>query len=169
MHVQAITKRSTSSVSLVALSCLLLLALLLASCGGGGEDEGATSQVEETQSSAGGMATMPAANFAQPTTAITPGSGQADSSDSEAEDLAARGATIYTNQGCDDCHGPSGEGVADKGSSLADIDIDEGTFENVLRTGASGELGSEHIFGPTAISPSGVSALYAYVQSLAAE
>jgi len=39
-------------------------------------------------------------------------------------------------------------------------------FEDILRTGAKGKLGNEHLYGPSQISPGGVENLFAFVQSL---
>jgi mono/diheme cytochrome c family protein len=75
-----------------------------------------------------------------------------------------RGARSYERNQCASCHGERGEGVAGKGGAIAGTTLSEREFENVLRTG--GGLGNTHIFGPSAVSPAGMGALYAYVQSL---
>lgn len=75
-----------------------------------------------------------------------------------------RGETAYTKNKCGDCHGAKGEGVADKGGPVAGTTLAFAEFDKVLRTG--GGLGNTHIFGRSAVSPSGMEALYAYVQSL---
>ncbi|RIK37745.1 MAG: hypothetical protein DCC55_23305, partial [Chloroflexi bacterium] len=75
-----------------------------------------------------------------------------------------RGARSYERNQCGSCHGERGEGVEGKGAAIAGTTLSEREFENLLRTG--GGLGNTHIFGPSAISPAGMSALYAYVQSL---
>ncbi|MEZ4640449.1 MAG: c-type cytochrome, partial [Caldilineaceae bacterium] len=67
---------------------------------------------------------------------------------------------------CAECHGPEGEGVADKGNALTGMTLDATAFGDVVRTAKSGELGTEHIFGPSAVSPSGLDVLFAFVQSL---
>ena len=41
-----------------------------------------------------------------------------------------------------------------------------GDFDDLLRTGAKGRLGNEHLYGPSQISPGGVENLFAYVRSL---
>jgi ethanolamine utilization protein EutP (predicted NTPase) len=51
-----------------------------------------------------------------------------------------------------------------KGGPVAGTTITFADFDKVLRTGAG--LGNTHIFGRSAVSPSGMEALYAYVQSL---
>lgn len=75
-----------------------------------------------------------------------------------------RGEAAYVKNKCGDCHGAAGEGVADKGSALAAMELSLTDFDTLLRTG--GGLGNSHIFGRSAISPSGMEILYAYVQSL---
>jgi mono/diheme cytochrome c family protein len=75
-----------------------------------------------------------------------------------------RGANAYARNNCAECHGENGEGVAGKGAAIAGITLTEDEFADLLRTG--GGLGNTHIFGPSAISPGGMGALYAYVQSL---
>lgn len=76
----------------------------------------------------------------------------------------SRGEAAYTKNKCGDCHGAQGEGVADKGNAIAGTAITFEEFDQVLRTG--GGLGNTHIFGRSAVSPSGMEALYAHVQSL---
>lgn len=75
-----------------------------------------------------------------------------------------RGETAYTKNKCGDCHGAKGEGVTDKGKAVGGTTLSFDDFDKVLRTG--GGLGNTHIFGRSAVSPSGMEALYAYVQSL---
>lgn len=75
-----------------------------------------------------------------------------------------RGETAYTKNKCGDCHGAKGEGVPDKGGPVVGTTITFEEFDKVLRTG--GGLGNTHIFGRSAVSPSGMEALYAYVLSL---
>jgi mono/diheme cytochrome c family protein len=72
---------------------------------------------------------------------------------------------VYTNR-CASCHGEQGEGVADKASPLTEFELSYSEFDTLLRTGDNGVLGNEHLFGPNAVSPSGMQALYAYVQNL---
>jgi mono/diheme cytochrome c family protein len=74
------------------------------------------------------------------------------------------GERVYTKNKCGDCHGAKGEGVADKGKAIAGMPLSLNEFDVLLRTG--GGLGNSHIFGRSAVSPSGMEALYAYVQSL---
>lgn len=77
----------------------------------------------------------------------------------------SRGERVYASKGCGECHGLQGEGVEGKGNPLAGTDLTEAEFTDILRTGGKGELGNEHLYGPQAISPSGMEALYAYVKS----
>lgn len=91
-------------------------------------------------------------------TAQTTGTTQTASAD------LSRGEAAYTKNKCGDCHGAKGEGVTDKGKPVAGTTIPFEEFDKVLRTG--GGLGNTHIFGRSAVSPSGMEALYAYVQSL---
>ena len=144
-----------------------LVVLIVAACGGDKEDAApaATSQP---------VATMPAARF----TAV------AEQAASESSNVApkvetlitptadasiSRGQTVYTNKKCGDCHGAQGEGVADKGSALAGTTLTFQEFEDTLRTGGKGELGPDHLYGSSAISPSGMTNLYAFVASLKAK
>lgn len=148
------------------LPLLLILALfLLAACGGSATP---TDSTENTASEPTVAPTMPSANFA----AVSQSAGVITETIivSETERAAAssadleRGAAAYTKNKCGDCHGANGEGVADKGSAIAGTPLALADFETVLRTG--GGLGNDHIFGRSAISPSGMAALHAYVQSL---
>jgi len=75
----------------------------------------------------------------------------------------ARGEAAYVKNKCGDCHGAAGEGVTDQGNALTDMTLSYEEFDNVLRTG--GGLGNTHIFGRSAVSPSGMEALYAYTQA----
>lgn len=80
-----------------------------------------------------------------------------------------RGANMYQVRGCNECHGEQAEGVPGEGSALAGLTLSEREFTTVLRTGGGGELGSGHLYGPSTISPGGMSALYAWLESLEAE
>jgi mono/diheme cytochrome c family protein len=75
------------------------------------------------------------------------------------------GKTVYDNK-CAGCHGDRGEGVEGKGKGIATWTLPAGEFDDLLRTGAKGRLGNEHLFGPSQISPSGMENLFAYVRSL---
>lgn len=154
---------------------LLIVSLSLAACGG------ATAQ----QSAAGGggqpvvVPTMPPARFtpvpqqAAASSALTqPTASTQVAADAAAttvnEQILQRGATIFVNRKCYECHGEQAEGITDKGATLAGTQLTLSEFTTVLRTGKSGEIGPDHIFGPSAISPGGVEALHAWLQSLPA-
>jgi mono/diheme cytochrome c family protein len=102
--------------------------------------------------------------FAQPTTLIKQAAEATPTPDAAAVDLS-RGERAYTSRGCADCHGAAGEGVEGQGSALAGTALTEEEFTDLLRTGGEGSLGNDHLYGPQAISPSGMKALYAYVKS----
>lgn len=89
---------------------------------------------------------------------------QATQASSGAAPDLQRGEAAYTKNKCGDCHGANGEGVPDKGNTLVGMTLTLQEFDAVLRTG--GGLGNTHIFGRSAVSPSGMEALYAYTQSL---
>ncbi|MBN1580260.1 MAG: c-type cytochrome [Anaerolineae bacterium] len=116
-------------------------------------------------------ATVPATHvWKQPTTIIestiaatveataTPASDEAK--------LIERGKMIYAKIECNTCHGDNGEGLSDKGAKLAGTALTEAEFRDILRTGAKGELGNEHIFGTSVVSESGITAVYVFLQSL---
>lgn len=151
--------------------CASIAILVLVAACGRNDSTGDTS-------SGGGpvvVATMPAAKFTAvaqqssggsivltQTTALT----QTVTADAQ---TIERGATIYVNRKCVDCHGPQGEGVAEKGAALAATKLTLQEFTNTLRTGGMGELGPDHLYGPSAVSPGGVEAVYAWLQSLPAQ
>jgi len=171
----------TKHVDAVRLKLGIILvcgALALAACGGR-EAATPTPRVAPTPMSA---------QFAMPTSMITPPAGETAAAMTpeprpEGTDAATgvavptatppvglgRGERVYLNQGCGKCHGEQGEGVPDKGSAVAGTSLTYPEFEDALRTGNKGELGNEHIFGPQRISPGGVEALHAWLQSLPAE
>lgn len=170
-------KRNTVIKQHIAVAICVGMALaVLAGCGGGGRNS--TPAAEAT---ARVVPTMPAAQFAAPTTMIRSSSDDevtgtetmTDTEDIEAEatpepaaqdeDLA-RGATIYANRECAECHGAEGEGVEGEGSAIAGTALTEAEFTDLLRTG--GEIGPDHLYGPNAISPGGMTALHAWLQSL---
>ena len=142
--------------------CAVLLVLSFSACGGGDEPstkaEVPTPLVSDTP--------FPTRRFLQPTSVIkaaatdTPASGQTG-------DLE-RGKRIYEANECGSCHGAQGEGVEGEAGGLAGTQLTEQEFDDILRTGGKGELGNEHLYGPQAVSPSGMTALYAYVKSFAA-
>ncbi|MBX3000425.1 MAG: cytochrome c [Caldilineaceae bacterium] len=144
-----------------------LIVLLLAACGS------QTAQSPDTvPASLRPVATMPPARFTAvsaqntftETVRSTPTSAVSVSDAAPAPDLS-RGATVYNNR-CASCHGDQGQGVAGRAEPITEFELSYSEFEALLRTGGSGRLGNEHLFGPSAVSPSGMQALYAYVQSL---
>lgn len=145
---------------------LLFTLLVLTACGRPSSSN--TSSEPGTASEPTVAPTMPSANFAAVsqsagviTETLTVSNTQAGNINAE---IAERGAAAYTKNQCGDCHGASGEGVADKGNAIAGTALSFADFENVLRTG--GGLGNDHIFGRSAISPGGMTALYEYVLAL---
>ena len=87
---------------------------------------------------------------------------QEDEEDEEEAPDIATGEFVYGKR-CAECHGEGASGT-DQASSLAGLTLDEDEFEDLIRTG--GELGPDHLFGSTKISPDGLSAVYAYLTSL---
>jgi|YNPNPStandDraft_1061719.scaffolds.fasta_scaffold23745_4 mono/diheme cytochrome c family protein len=138
----------------IEVGVLLLLALLLAACAGGAGTPPPTVE---------GIPT-PKGAFAQPTTVLTPLPAVPTAAPAERGDPAA-GKTVYDNK-CASCHGAQGEGVEGKGKGVAGWTMSAAEFEDVLRTGGKGKLGSEHLYGPGQISPTGIANLFAYVQTL---
>lgn len=170
----------------------LLLALVLGACG---RRDDSPSPPPAGGAAPREVPTMPAARFAQPTTMIGSGAAQpaaaepADDAEANGEDAEPatpepeeeaaseatpapptvdleRGANIYQVRGCHECHGAQAEGIPGEGSALAGLTLSESEFTTILRTGGSGRLGSGHLYGPSAISPGGMSALYAWLESL---
>ncbi len=167
----------------VAMVCV---ALLITACGNRNRDEGAVSSAPVGNAGAAAVPTMPSARFAMPTsmigatgsqtTAVEASDGVTETVMTEAEatetpqpsaapevDLT-RGQTIYANRNCAECHGEQGEGVAEKGSALAATGLGADDFSDVMRTGRG--IGPDHIYGPSVISPGGMDAMYAWLQSL---
>jgi mono/diheme cytochrome c family protein len=167
------------------LLALLFTALLVVACGGSNAN---TEETEGDQPAAAAVPTMPRASFTavavqsvltrtgSPTsttgltaTAEVTASAATTTTASATADPATleRGARAYERNGCAECHGAAGEGVAGQAAAIAGTTLSEVEFTDVLRTG--GGLGNSHIFGPSDISPGGMSALYAYVQSLGSQ
>ncbi len=153
---------------------LLLSLSAMAGCGGRSSSDGAASG-----SAAPVVPTMPPAKFTavaqqaaaessvltQTTVLTQPVAADAGADAQKLE----RGANIFVNRKCAECHGEQAEGVPDKGSALAGTQLTDQEFDNILRTGGNGELGPDHLYGPSAISPGGVEALHAWLQSLPAQ
>lgn len=154
------------------LSLLLMGLLGFAACKGtgrGAPDAGAT-LTATVQATLITDATPPATHvWKQPTTIIksdiTP-TATALATPAADSQMVERGKGIYEKNECGRCHGANGEGVAEKGARLARTLLTEAEFKDVLRTGGKGKLGNEHIFGTSAISESGITAVYAFLQSL---
>lgn len=143
---------------------LLLLLALAAGCGPGDElaepDSG-------TASDRSAVPTMPAARFDQPTPVTdleeaSEADRQEDEEEAAEEPDIATGEFVYGNR-CVECHGEGAAGT-DEASSLVGLTLSEDEFEDLIRTG--GELGPDHLFGSTKISPDGLRAVYAYLTSL---
>ncbi len=167
-------RKSFRSVFIPAIVLALILFILTA-CGG---SRGSTA--ENGAQVVAAAPTMPSGNFVAvgeqsgltstgsltettPITATTSATQTAPAASTTPVDLA-RGENAYIKNKCGDCHGANGEGIADKGSVIAGTTMPLADFDAVLRTGRG--LGNSHIFGRSAISPSGMEILYAYVQSL---
>ncbi len=145
---------------------LLLLLTLVAGCGPDDEQNG-SSEESPAASETSAVPTMPAARFDQPTPvtdlkqASETDKQEDDEQDEETPDIAT-GEFVYGNR-CAECHGEGAAGT-DQASSLVGLTLSEDEFEDLIRTG--GELGPDHLFGSTKISPDGLSAVYAYLTSL---
>ena len=145
---------------------LLLLLALAAGCGPDDEQNG-SSEDSPAASDSSAVPTMPAARFDQPTPVTDlKDASEADQQEDEEQDEEtpdiATGEFIYGNR-CAECHGEGAAGT-DQASSLVGLTLSEDEFEDLIRTG--GELGPDHLFGSTKISPDGLSAVYAYLTSL---
>lgn len=133
---------------------LCFLALVLTGCGGA--SGGAARPTVE------GIPT-PQGVFAQATSVMTPLPAVTLPPAESGDPMA--GKTVYENK-CAGCHGANGEGVEGKGKGVAAWAMTPAEFEDLLRTGGKGRLGNEHLYGPSQISPTGVSNLYAFVRTL---
>lgn len=142
--------------------CLVLMAVMLISCARRQETPLETRAVAPRAT----VPPMPTVEFKQPTTIITVAA-TATPTPAETPDLG-RGKWLYENKGCAVCHGAQGEGVEGKAKGLAGTQLSEQEFTDILRTGGAGKLGNEHLYGPQAISPSGMRALFAYIKSFQA-
>jgi mono/diheme cytochrome c family protein len=151
------------------IGAIFISILLIAACGRG-QSSTSSSGSAQTESAAAAP-TMPAGKFVavgeqsilSDTSKLTVTTQTTGTTTGAAPDLAS-GESAYTKNKCGDCHGAKGEGVADKGKAIAGTTLTLEEFDAILRTG--GGLGNTHIFGRSAVSPSGMEALYAYVQSL---
>jgi mono/diheme cytochrome c family protein len=147
---------------------MLVVMVLVAACGGGGSaSTGSAGGSEESATSAPSgrvVPTMPAAQFAAPTTMIDATKvAEASSTKEPAEADAAFGGDVYTRL-CADCHGEALEGVSGKAEPIETYSLDEAGLDDLLRTG--GGYGNDHIFGPDKVSPEGIRSLQAYLETL---
>ena len=142
--------------ALKMLSLILVLTAALAGCGEKGPPAPTTVPIP-----------TPKGAFGQATTVITPAGAVTSTAAAVGSDLAL-GQRVWDGK-CASCHGAKGEGVADKGKGIAEWKFTAQEFEDLLRTGQKGKLGSEHLYGTSQISPSGIAGLYAYVQSLSGQ
>lgn len=159
-----ITRFATRIVPIAVV--LVLLLTLVAGCGPGDEQNG-SSEGAPAASETSAVPTMPAARFDQPTPVTdmqeaSEADKQEDEEEGEEEPDLASGKFVYGNR-CAECHGEGASGT-DQASSLIGLTLDEDEFEDLIRTG--GELGPDHLFGSTKVSPDGLSAVYAYLTSL---
>ncbi len=141
----------------LALCLLCLLGALLASCTGGTSSEPA--QVLPTP-------TMPVARFTAVAGEMNEVAAEDTKEQIQATVVAIQGDTeagqrVYANR-CAECHGAEQQGTAD-GGALTTLDMTADEFLIFLRTG--GELGNEHLFGPTKISNPGIESLFAYLSA----
>ena len=152
----------------IVLAVILLLALL-AACGKG--DDAGTSGDDAASDSVPAASdrdivpTMPAARFDQPTpvTDMEEASrADQEQDEGEIEPDVATGELIFGNR-CAECHGEGAAGT-EQASPLVGFSMSEDDFEDLIRTG--GDLGPDHLFGSTKVSPDGLSAVYAYLVSL---
>jgi len=159
----------------VALVLVVFVSASIVACNRAGRTStapavGVTSEATTAEATRITDATAPATHvWEQPTTMIkvketltvTPST--VDSADAK---LVARGKGLYEKKGCNECHGDNAEGLPDKGSKLAGTELSEEEFEDILRTGGRGRLGNDHLYGTSAITSSGIRAIYAFLQSL---
>lgn len=149
---------------LLITACLLLLAGLSA-CGSRNRPGEVVAPEPTAVRTRAAVPTMPPARFGQPTSVVDVEKAkqtQEELAAQEAAERVASGEFIYGNK-CAECHGEGATGTA-AGESLVGMNLDEAAFTDLLRTG--GQLGNDHLFGPTSISPDGVKGIYAYLTSL---
>ena len=142
---------------------LAVVLLCLAVAAGCGRRDGDVASGGENARDRNVVPTMPAARFDQPTAAVDlKDASEADkTADLSGPDIET-GALIYSNR-CAECHGEGAAGT-DQAAALVGLTLSEDAFDDLIRTG--GELGPDHLFGPTRISPDGLKAVYAYLTSL---
>ncbi len=178
-------KHATLTPKFAIILMLLICLVLFAACGGSttgssGNSGGDNNSSASSDNNAPAIPTMPipkdnfkahSENQITQTTSVSstqPASqtqaATTTTTTASADDLA-RGSRSYAKNKCADCHGDKGEVIAGKTTkAIGGTTLAEDQFDQFLRTG--GGLGDTHIFGPGAISPGGMQALYAYVKSL---
>ncbi len=145
---------------------LFLAFCLLTACGGGQSSDEPASGLADSEPAA---PAMPAGQFQAVgeqsglTKTVTLTTTTATTQTAAAAPDLARGEASYVKNKCGDCHGAAGEGVADKGGAITEMSLTLAEFDTLLRTG--GGLGNTHIFGRSAVSPSGMESLYGYSHS----
>lgn len=145
------------------LAVALLLLVLLAGCGRSAEDTSGESTPTAAANDQNRVPTMPAARFNQPTPSTDlKAASEADKQADTDEPDSATGALIYSNR-CAECHGEEAMGT-DQAASLVGLTLSEAAFNDLIRTG--GEVGADHLFGSTKISPEGLQSVYVYLTSL---
>lgn len=164
--------RRTALLQILVLLVVLSLSFVACRAQGGGATASVTTSTPGATAESTRItdASPPATHvWKQPTTIIkthdTPAAATATPAFAD-EEMIARGKGIYERRECGQCHGDNAEGVPDKGSRLAGTSLTEAEFKDVLRTGGKGKLGNEHLYGITAISEAGISAVYAFLQSI---
>ena len=161
--------KTTSFYRFWMIVAIFLISLIAAACGG--RSSGSSSS-DLAAAATPTMPAIPTQNFVAvgqltvvtDTNTVTGTTATTQTTNAGSDANLKRGETAYTKNKCGDCHGAQGEGVTDKGGPVAGTTISFEDFDKALRTGSG--LGNTHIFGRSAVSPSGMEALYAYVQSL---
>lgn len=152
----------------ILLTLLLVLLIGASGCGGSGSGGGVdTGAVDEAPAAGSGrvVPTMPAAQFAAPTTMIdaTKVAGSRTTPTPVEADIV-NGEAVYVRL-CQECHGDNLEGVAGKAEPITEYTLDHSGLTDLLRTG--GGYGPEHLFGLDKVSPASILDLQTYLVSLA--
>ncbi len=172
-------KHATLTPKFAIILMLLICLVVFAACGGSstgsaGNSGGDNNASAASDTNAPAIPTMPipkenfkahAENQITNTTSISSPQPASQTQATTTTTTASSGNRSYTKNKCADCHGDKGEVVAGKTTkAIGGTTLTADQFDQFLRTG--GGLGDTHIFGPGAISPGGMQALYAYVKSL---
>lgn len=166
-----ILRRYTSyRTTFVTIAVLLAVLLTVSACGRGGggapaeEPSGAVEAEATATRSPREVPTMPAAQFAQPTTMIDPTKVAERGSTPEVEVVdPAFGAQVYVRL-CADCHGEALEGIPGEAEPIEVYALNREELTDLLRTG--GGYGPTHLFGLDKVSPEGIASLQAHLESL---